>query len=69
MTEDKSKIPFGELYIKYLNIASIRFSMQLYDVRDAFGLYTIEQWEELFSTIGEGTANKQDLGVLLSRTI
>ena len=55
--------------MKDLNIASIRFSMQLYDVRDAFGLYTIEQWEELFSTIGEGTANKQDLGVLLSRTI
>lgn len=37
-------------YTKYLNIASIRLNLTLDRCRDKFGLYTNEQWFNLFNT-------------------
>lgn len=45
---DKTKIPFGALYSKYLNIAPIKFNMTLDERRDKYGLFTIKQLEDEF---------------------
>lgn len=47
---NKTKLPPVMLYSKFLNIASIRYSMTLDECRDKFGLYTISQWLEMFHT-------------------
>lgn len=44
---DKTKLPPVSLYSKYLNIASIRFSMTMDECRDKYGLFTVSQWETL----------------------
>lgn len=46
-----STLPSITTYAKYLNIASLRFNMTLDECRDAFGLYTEEQWINLFSEL------------------
>lgn len=45
---EKDHLPRVSLYSKYLNIASIRFNLSLYECRDKFGLYTNSQWLKLF---------------------
>lgn len=47
--ENQDKIPFGAIYSKYLNIASIRFNLTLDECRNKFGLYTEKQWLDLFN--------------------
>jgi len=42
-------LPSVANYSKYLNIASIRFSMSLDECRDKFGLFTNKQWFDLFN--------------------
>lgn len=44
-------IPNITTYTKYLNIASLRFNITLDECRDLFGLYTEEQWINLFSEL------------------
>ena len=46
---DKDKLPTTSLYSKYLNIASLRFNMTLDECRNKYGLFTVNQWEELFN--------------------
>jgi hypothetical protein len=45
---NKNKLPAILLYTKYLNIASMRFNMSLNECRDKFGLFTLNQWHNLF---------------------
>lgn len=45
------KLPAISLYTKYLNIASIRFNLSMDECRDRFGLFTINQWEELLNNL------------------
>ncbi len=44
-----SKLPFGVAYLKYLNIASIRFNLTIDECRDKYGMFTNGQWSELFN--------------------
>lgn len=44
-----NKLPTIDLYRKYLNIASIRFNMTLDECRDKYGLFTEQQWLNLFT--------------------
>ena len=46
---DKTKLPPILLYRDYLNMASTRFNLTMDQCRDKYGLYTIEEWEDLFS--------------------
>lgn len=46
---DKDKLPPISLYSKYLNVASLRFNLTLDECRDKYGLFTVNQWEELFN--------------------
>lgn len=46
---NKDLLPPIALYRKYLNIASIRFSLTLDQCRDKYGLFTERQWMELFN--------------------
>lgn len=48
-TLDLTKLPPIETYSKYLNIASIRFSLSIDECRNRFGLYTTDQWLNLFN--------------------
>jgi hypothetical protein len=45
------KLPRTEVYRKYLQIASIRFSLPLDECRNRYGLYTEKQWMELLTEI------------------
>ena len=51
MIKRTSTIPNITAYRKYLNIASLRFNLTLDECRDLFGLYTEEQWINLFSEL------------------
>ena len=46
-----STLPSITTYAKYLNIASLRFNLSLDECRNLFGLYTEEQWTNLFSEL------------------
>lgn len=46
---DESKLPPIDLYRKYLNIASIRFNLSMDECRNKFGLFTINQWNEMLN--------------------
>lgn len=45
-----NNLPPITLYIKYLQIASIRFNLTLDECRSKFGLYTEGQWLKLFNS-------------------
>ncbi len=45
----ENKIPNCNTYLKYLNIISIRLNLNMDVCRDRFGLYTENQWQELFN--------------------
>ncbi len=47
--ENPNVLPNVKLYTQYLNIASIRFNLTMNQCRDKFGLYTNQQWQELFN--------------------
>ena len=49
MKTEKDFIPPIALYSKYLNIASFKFNLTMNECRNRFGLFTVKQWEELFS--------------------
>lgn len=43
-------LPPINLYREYLNIASLRFNISMDECRDRYGLYTMEQWDNLFNS-------------------
>lgn len=43
-------IPSASIYRKYLNMASIRYNLTLDECRDKYGLFTNNQWFELFNS-------------------
>lgn len=46
---NQDKIPPVTLYSKYLKIASILFNISINECRNRYGLYTMEQWINLFT--------------------
>lgn len=44
-----TNLPPTKLYSQYLNIASLRFNISIDECRNRFGLYTCEQWDNLFN--------------------
>ena len=46
---NNTKLPPIKLYSQYLNIASLRFNISMDECRDRYGLYTMEQWDNLFN--------------------
>lgn len=46
---NKTKLPGILLYSKYLSLASLKFKISIEKCRSKFGLYSIEQWENLLA--------------------
>ena len=47
--DNGEQLPNITLYRKYLNIASLKFSLSIDECRNKYGLFTNNQWLNLFN--------------------
>jgi hypothetical protein len=47
MKTDITKLPSCELYARLLQIASFKFNISVDQCRNKYGLFTVQQWNDL----------------------